>query len=165
MILEDKSKLETIHISTSLSSKTIIQLMDDYPNLKKVTCPQSIYNRIPQQYLEALEELEIAVEIGYNWGNPKYNEKDHVKVIDMINKGCSPDEISKKLNLSIKSVYYLKDKDEKKKITLKRGKKRKYDEFIRERIKKSANDGVSPKEISQKENIPLRTIYYILKKG
>ena len=40
-----------VHISTQLTSQKIIQLMDTYPSLKRITCPQSIYNRISPDYI------------------------------------------------------------------------------------------------------------------
>ena len=42
-----------VHISTQLTSQKIIQLMDTYPSLKRITCPQSIYNRISPDYIKA----------------------------------------------------------------------------------------------------------------
>jgi len=60
--------IEEVHISTSLGSKKIMELIDKYPNLKIVTCPKSIYNRISKKYLEVLEKLGITVKIKYNWG-------------------------------------------------------------------------------------------------
>ena len=44
-----------VHISTQLTSQKIIQLMDTYPSLKRITCPQSIYNRIAPDYIKALD--------------------------------------------------------------------------------------------------------------
>ncbi|MCL2116665.1 MAG: resolvase [Methanobrevibacter sp.] len=161
---EEEDFTEEVHISTSLSSKKIMELIDEYPNLKTVTCPKSIYNRISKKYLEALEKLGIAVEIRYNWGNfVKYTEKERVNVINLIKDGLSPQEIAKKLNTSVQIVYYLKNKNKDDQIKLKRGKKKKYSYDMRKKVKKLANDGVPIKEISKNENIPLRTVYDIIK--
>ena len=40
-----------VHISTQLTSRKLIELMDTYPSLKRITCPKSIYNRISPTYL------------------------------------------------------------------------------------------------------------------
>ncbi|MCL2687387.1 MAG: resolvase [Methanobrevibacter sp.] len=160
---------EIVHISSQLSSKMIVELIEKYPNLKKITCPPSLYNRISDKYLEALEELGITVEINHNWNTKiKYTDYEKKTVYNMIKEGKTPLKISNDLNIPIKTIYYLKDSYNKKthnKIHLKRGKKKKYNMELREKIKKLQISGISPKEISKKENIPLRTVYYILKNG
>ena len=163
--LEDKEKrfTEEIHISTTLSSKKIVELIDKYPNLKIITCPKSIYNRISKKYLEVLDELGIAVKIKYNWGKPvKYTEKDRINVINLIKEGLFPQNIAKKLDIPVQSVYYLKNKNKDEQIKLKRGKRKKYSYDIREKVKKLANEGIPIKIISKSENIPLRTVYDII---
>lgn len=160
---EEENLTEEIHISTALSSKKIMELIDEYPNLKIVTCPKSIYDRISKKYLEALSELGITVKIKYNWGKPaRYSEKDRINVINLIKEGLLPQDIAKKLNIPVQTVYYLKNKNKDEQIKLKRGKKRKYSYETRKRVKKLANDGVPIKKISKSENIPLRTIYDIV---
>jgi len=154
---------EEVHISTSLSSKKIMELIDKYPNLKIVTCPKSIYNRISKKYLEVLEKLGIKVEIKYNWGkSSKYEEKHRINVVNLIKKGFSPKDIGQKLDMPVQTVYYLKNKNKKDQIKLKRGKRKKYSFDTREKVRKLANDGVPKKEISENENIPLRTVYDII---
>ncbi|MDR2967106.1 MAG: helix-turn-helix domain-containing protein [Methanobacteriaceae archaeon] len=163
--LEDKKEnsTEEIHISTGLSSKKIMELIDEYPNLKIVTCPKSIYNRISKKYLEVLEKLGINVKIKYNWGKPnKYSEKDRINVVNLIKEGIFPQDIAKKLDISVQSVYYLKNKNKDDQIKLKRGKRRKYGYKIRNEVKKLANDGVPVQKISKNKNIPLRTVYDII---
>ena len=156
--------LTEIHITKPLTSKTIVELMEEYPNLEKITCSKSLYNRISKKYLDALEELEIQVEIDYNWGRkPKYSEELGNKVIGLINSGKDPLEIAEALEISLKTVYYLKDKFSKNKLELKRGRKEKYSSSLRNKIKNSYENGISAKEISIKENIPLRSVYHIIK--
>jgi len=162
--LEEENLKEEVHISTALSSKKIVELIDEYPNLRTLTCPKSIYDRTSKKYLEVLEKLGISVKIKYNWGKPiKYTEHERINVVNLIKEGISPQEIAKKLNISVQTVYYLKNKNKEDLITLKRGKKRKYSYKIRKKVKKLAKEGIPKKEISKKENIPLRTVYDIIK--
>jgi len=154
----------TIHISSQLSSKRIIELMDEYPNLKKITCPPSLYNRISKKYLEVLGELGIIVEVKHNWGTKKkYKDEKKEEVINLIKEGKTPFQIAEKLNLPIKTIYYLKNTDKNEKIPLKRGKKSKYSYATLTKIKNLAKSGIPPKKISKQEKIPLRTVYYIIK--
>ena len=156
---EDKTK---VHITEALTSKKIIEITEEYPSLEIITCSQSIYNRIPKKYLYALEQLDINVKVEYNQGaKPKYSKELINKVIELKEKGLTPKEISKKVQLSTKKTYYILEKYSNIKLN---NYKRKYTEEEKEKIKKMRNEGVKPIEISEIMNIPVRTIYYILNK-
>jgi len=154
----------TIHVSSQLSSKKIVELMDEFPDLKKITCPPSLYKRISKKYLEVLEEIGIEIEIKHNWGSKKkYKDEKKEKVRDLIKEGKTPSQIAEKLNLPVKTIYYLKDTNKSEKIPLKIGKKSKYTDATITKIKNLYKSGISPKKISNQEKIPLRTVYYIIK--
>ena len=151
-----------VHISTQLTSQKIIQLMDTYPSLKRITCPQSIYNRISPDYIKALDNLGVSIEIKYNWGKKKYSMTQINQVADLFNEGKRSDEIASELDMPIANVNYIKSKyfD---KINVKHY-KRKYDDECRQKVKSMRENGLKPKEISKELNIPVRSIYYILNK-
>ena len=151
-----------VHISTQLTSQKIIQLMDTYPSLKRITCPQSIYNRISPDYIKALDNLGVSIEIKYNWGKKKYSMTQINQVVDLFNEGKRSDEIASELEMPIANVNYIKSKyfD---KINVKHY-KRKYDDECRQKVKSMRESGLKPKEISKELNIPVRSIYYILNK-
>lgn len=149
-----------VHITTPLSSKKIIELMDSYPSLKKITCPKSLYDRISSKYLTALEELGVSVEVNYNWGKSKYSEEDINEVVDLLKEDKSPKEVANLLNIPLTKVYYLKNKaSDYFKLN---NHKKKYDGETRENIKIMHQNGKKPKEIAEIKNIPLRSVYYIL---
>ena len=137
-----------VHISTQLTSRKLIELMDTYPSLKRITCPKSIYNRISPTYLKALEKLGVSVEVKYNWGKRKYSKTQINQVIDLFNEGKYSDEIASLLEMPVSNVNYIKSKyfD---RINVKHY-KRKYDDECRLKIKSL--------------RIPVRSIYYILNK-
>lgn len=124
-----------VHISTQLTSQKIIQLMDTYPSLKRITCPQSIYNRISPDYIKALDNLGVSIEIKYNWGKKKYSMTQINQVVDLFNEGKRSDEIASELDMPIANVNYIKSKyfD---KINVKHY-KRKYDDECRQKDRKS----------------------------
>lgn len=161
--IKEEKEGEKVHISSQLSSKMIVELMDEYFNLKKISCPPSIYKRISKKYLEVLKELGISVEVNHNWGSKrKYNNDKKKKVSKLVKQGKNPSQIAEKLNLPLKTIYYLKDRSLDEKITLKIGKKSKYSDVVWTKIRNLANSGVSPQKISKKENIPIRTVYYMI---
>ena len=51
----------SIHITEVLSSLKIMDLLEEYPNLEKITCSPSVYNRTSNKYIEALNQLDIDV--------------------------------------------------------------------------------------------------------
>ncbi|MBE6487645.1 MAG: resolvase [Methanosphaera stadtmanae] len=147
-----------IHVDKPLSSKYILELLDENPDLEVIECPQSLYQRTSDTYIDALNELDIEIIVNENRGRPKkYDSKLIKKINEMINSGIYPKAVAKKLQLDLKTVYYLKDKK------LKQGPKSKYSEDTRQEIIKLKQNGTSVKNISSKLNIPVRTIYHILK--
>ena len=64
----------SVHITKGLTSSTILDLIEEYPNLEEITCCPSIFNRISKNYIDALNQLDITVSKKYNWGaKPKYS--------------------------------------------------------------------------------------------
>ena len=141
---------EKIYINKLLSFRRIMELLDQYPDLKKITCPPSLYARISPKYLQALKELGVVVEQAKRRGRPKkYNEEEIHKIKNMLQQGKTPQEITKILNISLKTVYYLND------YQLKPGRKSKYDEKTAEKVKNLYKNGLSAKKISEDMEIPL----------
>ncbi len=151
-----------VHISTQLTSRKIIELMDNYPSLKRITCPQSIYNRISPKYIDVLSDLGVSIGIKYNWGKKKYSKEEISDVIDLLNEGKNAEEVSNQLDIPLKRVNYFKSKYYY--MVNVNNRKKKYDDETRDRLISLKENGLKPKEISLQENIPLRTVYYILNK-
>lgn len=152
--------LEKVHINQPLTSRKIMEVLEKYPDLKKITCPISLYKRTSPKYLDALKELGIDVEPLSSRGRPnKYDEKKVFEIKNLLKDGKTPKEISKQMKIPLKSVYYL-NKDS----HLKKGRKSKYAKGIHIKVREMAKNGVPRKQISERLHIPLRTVYYILKK-
>ena len=151
-----------VHISTQLTSRKLIELMDTYHSLKRITCPQSIYDRISPTYIKALDEVGISVEVKYNWGKKKYSKNQINQVIDLFNEGKRSKDTANILEMPVSNVNYIKSKyfD---KIKIKHY-NRKYDEEVRLKVRSMRDSGLKPKEISKELNIPIRSVYYILNK-
>jgi hypothetical protein len=147
-----------IHVNKPLSSKLIIEILNENPDLEEINCPLSLYERTSEIYLDALSELGIKINIIESRGRPKkYDDDLKENINNMISSGLSVKTIASKLNIDTKTVYYLK------KDKLKQGPKSKYSEKTKENIVKLKNEGTPVSKISEKLNIPIRTVYYILK--
>lgn len=147
----------TIHITKTLTSSMIVELIDEYPNLEEITCSPSVYNRTSNTYIDALKQLDINVKREYNWGAKSRSNGIEFYVLKLSNEGLTPKQISQKLEISLNRVYYLLRKADAQFDNRKR--KYNYNE-----IKQLKRDGLKPKEIAEKLDIPLRSVYYILNK-
>lgn len=147
----------TVHITKALSSMMIVDLIEKYPNLSKITCSPSVYARTSKTYIDALEQLDIEVCRKYNWGAKSKSNGAEFEVLKLSDEGLSAKEISQKLEISINRVYYLLKKSN---ATFD-NRKRKNNH---EEVKNLKAEGLSAKEISEKLDIPLRSVYYILNK-
>lgn len=150
---------DEIYVNKPLSSQVIMELLDKYPDIKKIKCPSSLYFRTSKKYLNALSELGIEVVPVIKRGRPKKYTDTEAKLIEkMLNEEVSPKEIADKLQIPLKTVYYLKD------TKLKRGRKPKYSKETEEEAKKLHSEGFSAKDISERLSIPLRTVYCLIKR-
>ncbi|MBQ7927844.1 MAG: hypothetical protein IJ287_03770 [Methanobrevibacter sp.] len=147
----------TIHITKALSSSMIVELIEEYPNLAKITCSPSVYNRTSKTYIGALEQLDIEVSKKYNWGAKSQTEGIEFEVLKLSNDGLKPKEIAEKMGMTLNRVYYLLRKS---KANFD-NRKRKYNHT---EIKNLKDEGLTAKEISSKLDMPLRSVYYILNK-
>ncbi|WP_405297938.1 hypothetical protein [Methanobrevibacter sp.] len=150
-------KITSIHITKTLSSSMIVDLIDEYPDLEEITCAPSVYKRTSQTYIDALKEVGIDVKKKYEWGAKSKSNGIEFYVVKLSNEGMTARQISQKLDISLNRVYYL----------LKKGKanfdnrKRKHDHS---EIKRLKSEGWSAKEIADKLDMPIRSVYYILNK-
>lgn len=147
----------TIHITKTLTSSMIVELIDEYPNLEEITCSPSVFNRTSNTYIDALKKLDINVKRKYDWGAKSRSNGIEFYVLKLSNEGLTPKQISQKLEISLNRVYYLLKKAD----AQFDNRKRKYDH---KEIKQLKRDGLKPKEIAEKLDIPLRSVYYILNK-
>lgn len=152
--------VEEVHTSATPTFADIIKILEENQDLKKLTCPESVYNRISKKYLAALDEMGIEVEIQNHSGAKEKYQEDEREVIQLALDGKKPKEISQILQIPTKTVYYLISKN-RDKIKLDNY-ARKYDLNERDEIKSLNYEGHSASEIASMKNIPLRSVYYIL---
>lgn len=151
--------ITSVHITKGLTSATILDLIEEYPNLEEITCSPSIFNRVSKDYIDALNQLEITVSKKYNWGaKPKYSAQEQ-EVLNLVKEGKKAKQIAELLEIPQNRVYYLLRKNKEGVKFNNYHKKHNYDE-----IKLLKEEGLKPKEISLKLDIPLRSVYYALNK-
>lgn len=150
---------EEIYVSEPLSSRKIMEILEKHPNLKKIKCPPSIFKRTSSKYVDALSKLGVEIEPVVKKGRPKKYGESEIKIIDKMQKeGYSIQEISDKLHIPLKTVYYLNE------TPLKRGRSRKYTPETEKEVKNLHKKGLSALDISKKLKMPLRTVYGFIKR-
>ncbi|MBQ9025064.1 MAG: hypothetical protein IJ104_01605 [Methanobrevibacter sp.] len=149
--------ITTIHITEALSLSKAMDFLNNYPNLEKISCSPSVYNRTSDKYIDALSQLDVDVVKEYHWGASKQDCDYEQELLDLASEGYKAREIAEILDITVNRVYYLLRRNKTKLNT--NTKKYDYDE-----VKSLKESGLKPKEISEKLNIPIRTVYYILNK-
>ncbi|KZX13818.1 hypothetical protein [Methanobrevibacter oralis] len=148
-----------VHITEALTSVKIVELIDKYPNLEEITCAPSVYERTSNNYIQALEQLDIKVTKKYNWGAKSQSNGLEHDVYKLANSGMSAHEIAEKLDISLNRVYYLVKKvnNDFKFENI----KKKHDH---EKVKSLKEEGLNASQIAKNLDIPIRSVYYILNK-
>ena len=149
--------VKTVHMSKTLTSAMIVDLIEKYPSLVEITCPPSVYDRTSSTYIEVLNELHIKVKKKYNWGAKSKTNGAEFEVLRLSNEGLSAKEISQEMGITLNRVYYLLKKSD---ATFD-NRKRKHNHS---EIKRLQSEGLSAKQIAEKLDMPLRSVYYILNK-
>ncbi len=158
MIFMDEN-VTSVHITKGLTSSTILDLIEEYPNLEEITCAPSLFDRVSKNYIDALNQLDIKVSKKYNWGaKPKYSSQEE-KILNLAKEGKKAKEIASLLDISLNKVYYLLRKNNEGVKFNSYSKKHNHKE-----VKSLKEEGLKPKEIASKLDIPIRTVYYILNK-
>ncbi|MEG3224272.1 MAG: resolvase [Methanobacteriales archaeon Met13] len=147
-----------IYISEPLTIQSIMDLLERYPHLERITCPPSLYARTSPKYLDALKNLGVEVKPEQRTGRPpKYTQKEISQVNQMLSQGNTPQQIAQKTSIPLKSIYNLIEKPLKP-----RGKK--YGPETIKKVKELYKQGITPREISDELEIPLRSVYFLIKK-
>ncbi|MGL4669886.1 MAG: resolvase [Methanobacteriaceae archaeon] len=157
-----------VHINKKLSSKKILELLNDNEDLEEITCPKSIYCKISPKYIEALSELNILVIEGRKKTKSKYSEEVADKIITLIKNGKKPKQLFQETKIPKSAIYNIIRQYNKNNptapIKLKQGYQKKYTEQETKKVIEMYESGFKAKEISEKLNIPIRTIYRYIKK-
>ena len=93
-----------VHVNKPLSSKLIIEILDENPDLEEINCPLSLYERTSKIYLDALSELGIKINVIESRGRPKkYDDELKNTIENMVRSGLSVKTIASRLNINTKA--------------------------------------------------------------
>lgn len=97
-----------VHFSIRPTINILASILTAAPNVEKITCPPSLYERTPKKIRTALDKIGISFEaLLLTPGRPRSHPNWKIsKVYDLEEKGYSAKEISDELKIPLTTVYY-----------------------------------------------------------
>ncbi len=107
------TKTDNVHLSIRPTINILATILTAAPNVKKITCPPSLYERTPKKIRTALVRVGIDFEpLLLTPGRPRSHPNWKIdKVYDLEQKGKSAKDISEELDIPLTTVYYYLKKD------------------------------------------------------
>lgn len=98
-----------VYINLRPTKEIIVHILEKAPNVRKISCPPSLYPKVSRRIVHALSQLGVElVPERFPRGRPrKYDEKTVKQILMMIRSGKGPKEVSWALNIPLRTVYYL----------------------------------------------------------
>ncbi len=102
-----------VYISRVLGMDILLALEEYGENLKVITVPPSVYNQTSERVKLHLEKARVSLEKGSNHaGRPNmYTDDDIRRILKLKKQGVPITQISKKLNIPRRTIYYLLKKE------------------------------------------------------
>jgi hypothetical protein len=98
-----------VYINLRPTKEIIVHILERAPNVRKIGCPPSLYPKVSKRIINALAQLGIElVPESFPRGRPKkYDEETIQRIFEMVESGRGPKEVSRSLNIPLRTVYYL----------------------------------------------------------
>jgi hypothetical protein len=98
-----------VYINLRPTKEILVHILERAPNVRKVSCPPSLYPKVSKKIIHALSQMGIQlVPEGYPRGRPrKYDEKTVLAVMRLTEQGVPPKEISSRMGIPLRTVYYM----------------------------------------------------------
>ena len=101
-----------VYVSLRPTKEVVVKILENAPNVKRISCPPSLYPKVSKRVIYALSQLGIElVPENRPRGRPrKYDEKTVKLVRELAKKGVPMREISERLGIPLRTVYYMASK-------------------------------------------------------
>ncbi|WP_297513622.1 DUF1699 family protein [Thermococcus sp.] len=98
-----------VYVSLRPTKEVVVKILENAPNVKRISCPPSLYPKVSKRVIYALGQLGIElVPENRPRGRPrKYDEKTVKLVRELAKKGVPMREISERLGIPLRTVYYM----------------------------------------------------------
>ncbi len=109
--IEEKldEKTEKVHLSIRPSTAVLVHILSKAPNIKEISIPPSLHKAVPSKIKRALEKVGVDLVAECKMpGRPK--RRDPKPVIELLKKGLTVKQVSKRLGIPVSTVHYYKRK-------------------------------------------------------
>ncbi|WP_456366187.1 DUF1699 family protein [Thermococcus sp.] len=102
-----------VYINRRPTKEIVVHILERAPNVRRISCPPSLYPKVSKKIVDALSKVGVElVPEGYPRGRPrKYGKKTLDEIENLLRQGKGPKEISKRLKIPLRTVYYLIEKN------------------------------------------------------
>ncbi|WP_297536163.1 DUF1699 family protein [Thermococcus sp.] len=100
-----------VYINLRPTKEVVVKILENAPNVRRISCPPSLYPKVSKRIIYALGQLGIElVPEERPRGRPrKYDEKTVKLVRELATRGIPMREISERLGIPLRTVYYMLD--------------------------------------------------------
>lgn len=98
-----------VYVNLRPTKEILVRILENAPNVRVIGCPPSLYPKVSKKAINALSQMGIKlIPVGYSRGRPrKYDEKTLSLIRRMMRQGKKPKEISRELNIPLRTLYYM----------------------------------------------------------
>ena len=98
-----------VYVNLRPTKEVVVKILENAPNVRRISCPPSLYPKVSKRVIYALGQLGIElVPEERPRGRPrKYDEKTVKLVRELAKKGVPMREISERLGIPLRTVYYM----------------------------------------------------------
>ncbi|WP_297458506.1 DUF1699 family protein [Thermococcus sp.] len=98
-----------VYVNLRPTKEILVRILERAPNVRKISCPPSLYPKVSRKVIAALSQMGIElVPEGYPRGRPrKYDEDTVRRVRELFQRGVPAKEISSRLGIPLRTVYYI----------------------------------------------------------
>ena len=98
-----------VYVSLRPTKEVVVKILENAPNVKRISCPPSLYPKVSKRVIYALGQLGIElVPERYPRGRPRKYDEETIKLVrELAEKGVPMREISARLGIPLRTVYYI----------------------------------------------------------
>lgn len=97
-----------VYINMRPTKEIVVTILDNAPNVRRISCPPSLYPKVSKKIVRTLKAMNIELKPEKTRrGRPKkYDERTMREIINLLERGKKPREISTQMNMPLRTVYY-----------------------------------------------------------
>ncbi|WP_297508771.1 DUF1699 family protein [Thermococcus sp.] len=106
-------RVREVYVNLRPTKEVVVKILENAPNVEKISCPPSLYPKVSKKVIGALKQLGVQlVPEKKPRGRPKKYDEETLRLVrELASKGVPAREISSRLGIPLRTVYYLVRED------------------------------------------------------